>query len=91
MANKDKQSPGSGHSEQGIRKLKRPSTDKFAEMAQREDVRALVDGDWLKKSRDDVPPGNRRMPQNPLVNLKPPKRTGQGRKDSTQPRRRSDD
>ncbi len=91
MATNDKQSPGSGRSEQRVRKLKRPSTDIFAEMAQREDVRSFVDGDWLKKSRDDVPPTNRPMPENPLINLRPHKRTGRDRNDSTPPQRRSDD
>ena len=35
------------------------------------DVRSVVDGDWLKKSRDDVPPNDRPIPTNPLLELKP--------------------
>ncbi len=91
MAGNDRQSAGSGHSKQRVRKLKRPSTDILAEMAQREDVHSFVDGDWLKKSRDDVPPTNRPMPENPLINLRPHKPTGRDRNDSSQPQRRSDD
>ena len=41
--------------------------------AARDDARPLVDGEWLKKSRDDVPPSDRPAPKNPLLHLKPHK------------------
>ena len=91
MASNDNKAPGSGHPEQEVRRLRRRSTDIFTEMAQREDVRSFVDGDWHKKSRDDVPPSNRPMPENPLINLRPHKPTGRDRNDNSQSQRRSDD
>ena len=44
----------------------------------RVDVRSLVDREWEKKSRDDVPPSDRPMPKNPLLHLKPHKTDDQG-------------
>lgn len=44
----------------------------------RVDVRSLVDKEWEKKSRDDVPPSKQPMPKNPLLFLKPHKTDDQG-------------
>jgi hypothetical protein len=37
----------------------------------RDDSSPLFTGDWLKKSRDDIPASNKPLPKNPLLNIGP--------------------
>ena len=43
----------------------------MARRSKRDDMKpnALPDFEWLRKSRDDFQPSNRKMPENPLLRL----------------------
>lgn len=57
-----------------------PPTDEQTGTYIRQDTSLPWDKEWLKKSRDDAPPSDRPMPENPLhdpsVSLKPQDSTG---------------
>jgi len=57
---------------------------KIVRLEQRVDVHSRRNGDWKKKTRDDVPPlpANHPMPENPFLILKPHKPNDQGNNDS---------
>ena len=69
---KNESSKKSRQPQSGSKPHERSRNSQFARVEQpRVDVRLLVDKDWEKKSRVDVPLTGRPMPRNPLLNLKP--------------------